>query len=244
MRTPIGMRWAIMLLGAALGVWPAAADVTGSYDGNVTAKKLPQAIAVAAVFSQAGTAVNGTVALPGDLAVGGGEYVVVGKATPKRLKVTGGGPGGTFRWRAKIVGDTLRGKAKVKAQGGRVAGLLAMTRNAPFAIDGSACDAVYTANQTTFDDQVLDQALAVCTTCHAPGLQAGSTRLHVDRNDPLATARNVALFVDADAPSSSRILEKPMNLVPHGGGVRLEPGSAGAQILESWVALVAQAHCN
>ena len=79
---------------------------------------------------------------------------------------------------------------------------------------------------------------------HEPGLQAGATRLHVDTNDPLATARAIALLVDSADPSASRILEKPLNLVPHGGGLQITPGSTQDQILSQWVGLVAQANCN
>jgi hypothetical protein len=227
----------------ALGA-PARADVTGSFDGAVTAKKLPQAVAAAAVFSEVIGTVSGTVALPGDLATLGGAYLVVGKATPTRIKVAGTGPGGArFKWRAKILGDTLTGRATVKAPGSKLSGTLAMTRNV-FTSDGSSCDAVYQANQTFFDEQVLGQALSVCGTCHASGLQAAATRLHVAPNDPLATARATALFVDAANPSASRLLEKPLNVVPHGGGIQLAAGSAEAQALAQWVDLIAQAQCQ
>jgi hypothetical protein len=232
------------VLALAIGAAPAAADVTGSYDGAVTAKKLPAPVAIAAVFSQAGTGLSGTVALPADVAVVGGEYLVVGKATPKRVRVSGFGPGGAkLVWRAKILGDTLTGKLTAHGHGGKVAGLLAMTRNVSTS-DGSGCDAVYTANQSTFDDQVMGVALTACTECHAEGLQAGATRLHVSTGDKLATARAVALMIDSADPSSSRILQKPLNLVPHGGGQRIDPGSTEEQVLTSWVELVAAAHCN
>ena len=223
----------------------ARADVTGSFDGSLTGKKIAQPLAASAVFSQVDRGVSGTVALPGDLATFGGAYLVVGKATPKRIKVSGTGPNGArLVWKGKIVGDTLRGRAKVKLSKSKLIGTLAFTRNPAFTSDGSSCDAVYTANQTFFDDQVLGQALSVCTTCHAPGLQAAATRLHVLANDPLSTARAVSLFVDSANPSTSRILEKPLNLVPHGGGLQLDAASAEAQTLEQWVNLVAQAQCN
>jgi hypothetical protein len=93
-------------------------------------------------------------------------------------------------------------------------------------------------------DRVLGQALTGCTSCHAPGLQAQATRLHVLRTGPLATARAVAQLIDSASPASSRILQKPLNLVPHEGGPQLVAGSAPEQILEQWVAMVAQAHCN
>ena len=110
--------------------------------------------------------------------------------------------------------------------------------------DGSGCDTVYTQNQAQFAGQVLGQALTSYQSCHAPGLQAGATRLHVTPADPLATARAVALPVDAADRSAARILQKPLNILPHGGGLQISPGSAAETALQQWVALVAQAQCN
>ena len=42
----------------------------------------------------------------------------------------------------------------------------------------------------------------------------------------------------------SRILEKPTNVLPHGGSVQIQPGSNEEQILTQWVDLVAAAACN
>jgi hypothetical protein len=200
-------------------------------------------LTVAAALAQTGKSVTGTVALPADLPTFGGAYLVLGTATPKRLVVSGTGPGGTLRWRAKIVGDVVQGKAKVKGAGGKLAGKLVATRNLS-ASDGSGCDAVFSQNQSFFTDQVLSQTLASCASCHQPGLQASATRLHVAAADPLATARAVASLVDSTTPSASRILTKPLNVLPHGGGVQLVAGSTQEQILQQWIDLVAQAHCN
>lgn len=233
-----------LLAGSILAVSVAQADMTGSFDGNLAGKKLSQPLSAAAALSQTGRVVTGTVALPADLATFGGAYLLTGTATPKRIRLRGTGPGGlTFTWRARILGDTARGGAKVKGPGAKLVGSLALTRNVS-AGDGSGCDAVFNQNQTVFVDQVLGQALGTCGACHAPGLQAGATRLHVTPIAPLATARAVALLVDSVNPSASRILQKPLNLVPHGGGLRIAAGSAQEQILQQWVDLVAQAHCN
>jgi hypothetical protein len=241
------MKWMIAtgLFPALLLIAPAAqAQATGSFDGSLTGKKLPEPVAVAAVVSQTDAQLTGTVALPADLDALGGEYLVTGKATAKRAKLSGFGAGGAaFKWRAKIDGDTLAGKVKVKGPGQKIVGKLSMTRNV-FGSDGSACDAVYDANKALFDGDVLGQALMSCTSCHAPGLQAGATRLHVTMSDPLATARGVSLFVDPVVPTASRILQKPLNAVPHGGGLQLVAGSEEEQILTQWVDLVAQAGCN
>jgi hypothetical protein len=238
--------WAAAVASAVAIVHPAAADVTGSYDGSLSnSKKLAQTIAVGAAVSQAGNAVSGTVALPVTLATFGGAYLVQGKATPKKLKLSGTGPGGAhFKWTGKINGNTIQGKANLKAPGSKpLAAILVMTRNVS-ANDGSGCDGVLNANMTFFVDQVLGQALTACTSCHAPGLQAQATRLHVLRADPLTTARDIAQLVDSANPSASRILEKPLNILPHGGGPQLVAGSSQEMILEQWVQLVAAANCN
>jgi hypothetical protein len=236
------------LAGLALGVTTTAssalADVTGTFDGSLVATTVA-ATAGAAVFAQTGRSVIGTVALPADLPTFGGAYLVHGIATPKRLRLSGASDRGVrFKWRGKIVGDTIQGKASMNGLGAKFVGTLSFTRNAPPVSDGSACDAVYTQNQSLFVSQVMGQALTKCATCHAPGLQAAATRLHVTPSDPLSTARAIALLIDAADPPASRILVKPLNLVPHGGGLQIMVGSIEEQILQRWVDLVVQAHCD
>jgi hypothetical protein len=233
-----------MLVGSMVVARVAGADVKGSFDGALASAKLAQPMQVAAVLSQAGRSITGTVALPGDPALFGGAYLVHGTATPKRIKIAGVAGPVTFKWRAKIVGSTLQGPARVKRPGQKpVAGTLVMTLNAS-ATDGSGCDGVFNANQTFFVDQVLGQAMTSCGSCHAPGLQADATRLHVTPSDPLSTARAVALQVDFTNASASRILEKPLAVLPHGGGAQITAGSSQEQILSQWVALLVQAQCN
>ncbi len=229
---------AVSLVGAPL----VHADLTGSFDGQMTGKKITTPIDVAAGLTQIGTAVTGTVAVGGDPSIAG-AYIVNGKATTKRVKLSGLVHGVRFSWNGKILGDTMTGKTKLKGGGVKVAGSLTLARNVSTG-DGSTCDAVYTANQTLFQDQVLGQALITCTACHVTGGQAAMTRFHVTTGDPLATAREIALLVDSANPSSSRIRAKPLDLVPHGGGVQITDGSPQDQTLQQWIDLVAQAHCN
>ena len=99
-------------------------------------------------------------------------------------------------------------------------------------------------NETFFVDQVIGQALQSCKSCHGPDLQAGATRLHVAENDPLATARAIAPLVDSASPATSRILEKPLNVLPHGGSQQIQPASNEEQILTQWMDLIANAACN
>lgn len=217
------------------------ADVTGSFEGQITGGKITTPINAAAALTQTGKSVLGTLALDGALP---GVYNVNGKATPKVLKLSGFGPAGVkLSYTGKIKGEVVKGKVKLKPSGKPTAGVLTITRNAATA-DGSSCDAVYNANTTLFADQVLGQALTACTACHVTGGQAGPTRFHVTTNDALATARSLATMVNSANASASRIIEKPLNLVPHGGGVQITADSTQDQILRDWVALVANAHCN
>lgn len=236
--------WLAVVLGSMIVASAADAQVTGSFDGALTPRKTTDLLGGAAVFSQIGKDVTGTVVLPADLAAFGGAYLVTGKATTKRLKVSGmGASGALLKWRGKIVGSTIQGKAKLKGPTGKLIGTLALTRNVSTG-DGSGCDQVYLDNETLFATDVLGLALDSCDSCHAPGLQASATRLHVVPSDALATARQIALLVDSANPSASRILEKPLNVLPHGGGVQITAGSPEATALQSWVDLVAAASCN
>jgi hypothetical protein len=222
----------------------ARADVTGSYSGQIVgAKKGAQPVAAAAVFSTTGSAIAGTIALGGSPAAYAGAYLVSGKATPKKIKVTGSSAtGATIAWRGKIVGTGLQGKVKVRASGSKLVGTLTLSLSVSSG-DGSACDGVYQQNATLFTGQVLGQALVACTACHVPGGQAAATRFHDLADDPLATARSVALLVDDADPSASLILEKPLDLVPHGGGQQILPGTMEEQIVMQWVDLIAQSGC-
>lgn len=239
-------RWTMGLLALALSTMPVAAqaDATGSFDGQISGPKVVASIDVAAALSQVGKFASGTLALGGDGAIFGGAYLVNGKATPKRVSLSGVNTTGvTMRWRARISGDTIAGKVRMKGPGGRLNGTLVLARNAPVG-DGSSCDAVYEANSATFATDVLGQALTGCPACHVTGGQAASTRLHVSSSDPLATARAIAALVDSGDAATARVVTKPLGLVPHGGGEQLVPGSAQATILHDWVALLVEAGCS
>jgi hypothetical protein len=238
--TITGAKAGIGTLVTLIAVATANADVTGSSGGQITGRKVVQPIAVAAVFSQSGRDVSGTIAVDGDFA---GAYLVQGVATPRRVRVSGSLGDALIKWSGKITGDTMRGRVRLRGASGRVVGTLALTKNPPVS-DGTSCDAVFNANQTTFTDQMLHGALVPCTACHVPGGQAADTRFHVDANDALATARAVVPFVDAANPDASRIVQKPLALVPHGGEEQIVPGSPQETQLRSWVALIAAAGCS
>jgi hypothetical protein len=220
------------------------AQVTGSWDGQIASKKAAP-VATAAAISQFGKFATGTVALDGDQTSMGGAYLVTGKATKKRLTLKGTNPNGfKLNWAGRIRGTAMKGKARVKGPGGKLVGTLTLAENPALTSDGSACDAVYDANQTLFDTEVVPQVLTSCATCHVSGGQAQAARFQVAPGDPRATARAVASFVDSANPSGSRIRQKPLLLVPHGGGQQFMLGSAEEMLLGQWLDLVAAAQCN
>ena len=104
-----------MVVGIVLAAQAASAQVTGSFDGGLTPRKTTDLLGGAAVFTQTDKLVSGTIVLPADLSMFGGAYLVTGKATPKRVKVSGMGVSGAMlKYKGKIVGDTITGKAKIK----------------------------------------------------------------------------------------------------------------------------------
>jgi hypothetical protein len=234
----------LLLLVGWCGIPTARAQLTGSYDGGASGRTITAPLAAAAVLEQNGKTVTGTIAVGGDQTTTGGAYLVNGKATKKLVKVKGfNGNGVKLVWRGKLGTSGAAGKAKLKGAGQRLTGTLALGLNVP-AGDGSSCDAVYSANAGTFTEELMNQALVPCSSCHVPGAQAAATRFHVIASDPLATARAVAEMVDPAAPSASRLIAKPMLALPHGGGQQVFDGSAEAQSLLAWATLIAQSGCR
>lgn len=232
-----------LLAGIVLWSGTTRAQVTGSFDGTVSGPRVTTPLNASAALLQMGPFVTGTLALasvPPDFA---GIYTLTGKANTKKLKVSGvSATGALLKWKAKITPGLLSGNAKVKGAAGKLKGTLALTMNASVG-DGSSCDAVYAGNTTFFVDQVVAQVLDACTTCHVSGGQAATTRFRVTVGDPLATARSMVPLIDAARPDYSRLLLKPLDLLPHGGGVQIAPNTVEANTLYQWVLLVAQANC-
>lgn len=234
--------WSTSMTMLALLAGAARAEVGGSSDGQLVAKKLAQPVAAAAALVQSGPLVTGTLALGGDAPLAG-AYRVQGRATPKRVKLKGAANGVSLTWTAKVEGETLQGRARLKGAGVKAVGTLMLTHNPPLG-DGSACDGVFATNETFFTTQVLGTALVTCAACHVSGGQAEATRFRVGLSDALATARSVAPLVDSAHPDDSRILAKPLALVPHGGGAQIVTGSSAEQTLRQWVGMIAAAHCD
>src|SRR5581483_6321119 len=178
-RTRMRVLWRMAQVGvavAALVAAPAArAQIKGSFDGALDDAQRGVPLTAAAALSQVGKVVSGTMVFAGDPAAYGGAFLVHGKATKKRVKLSGVYNSFTLKWTAKIAPGTLTGRAKLKAPGTKIAGILALTENVSTA-DGSACDGVYDGNTTLFHDQVLGDALTSCRACHVAGGQADAAR--------------------------------------------------------------------
>jgi len=239
------VRGVLAVLAATAGAAAAqTVDLTGTYGGQLEVTRPRQVAAASGTLTQAGKAVTGTVTITTSLPALNDTYDVRGAVRGSRVRLVGRGASGAHLvWRAAIVTTGLAGAARLRAPGAHAAGRLALDRSPTGST--ASCDAVFTQNQAFFVDQVMGQVLEpICATCHVGGGQAQATRLHVTAADPLATARSVALLVDPTTPASSRILQKPLALVAHGGGQQIQSGSPQEQILRQWIDLVAQSHCT
>ena len=244
----VGSRLALVVIAAIPLVSRAAppVDVSGSYGGTLASRGGGPATASAAL-TQSGRSVSGTIVLELAAVEAAGAYRVTGRTSGRRVRVTGTSDAGArLFWRGIVKGSGIAGSARVRtAQGGRLVGTLTLARNdAAGGTTTTSCDAVYAQNQAFFDAQVLGQALVTCAQCHTAGGQAQATRLRVTPSDPLATARSTMLLVDRTNPAASRLIEKPLAILPHGGGQQIVPGSPREAILRQWIDLVAQAACT
>src|SRR5262245_13267450 len=235
------LRWVpgAALVAMALGVSAARADVSASYDGALRLGR--RTAVVAGALNQAGVGVMGTLAVDQGDPSAAGIYWVSGRLRGKRLILAGTNGGGMqLRWRALLRGsDAIAGRARLHRPGVRASGTLALTRRHvdPPSNPPATCDSPF------FTGQVLGRVLQpICAGCHVAGGAAANANFRVTTTDPLATEASVALNIDPAHPDQSRILEKPLAILPHGGGQQLSAGSPEEQILRQWVGLVATGH--
>jgi hypothetical protein len=114
-------------------------------------------------------------------------------------------------------GDSLTGKTKLKGGSVRAKGSLTLTKR----VDQTPSEPPVTCNSDFFTGQVMGSVLTICAACHVPGGAAEHTAFRVTTGDPIATQASVALHVDMANPDNSRILQKPLAILPHAGGQRL-----------------------
>ena len=222
---------------------PARADLTADYDGRIAQPKGRPTVPMSVAITQSGKSLLGTGELKsGDPALDG-IYAFTGKNTGKKVRLVGQSPlGAKLTFQGKIAGTSVAGRVKVKGGGAKLNGKLSLTANVSTG-DGSSCDAVYTANKDFFDTQVMPVMTGVCSTCHVDGGQAAAARLRVTAGDALATARTTVHVIDSASPGTSRLIDKPTDVIPHGGGPQLAVGSAQADALAQWAGFIASAHC-
>jgi hypothetical protein len=226
----------------ALAAASARADLSASYDGSLTIGGTGVTVAVA--LDQASISLTGTMAIDAGARDAAGVYFVTGRVRGGTVVLNGANAAGTrFRWRARRVKDgNLKGKAVMRGPNGKVAGKLLLVRRH---IDPPTTPPV-TCDNSFFTGQVMGRVLQpTCGACHVAGGAAQSTGFRVTASDPIATQQSMDPFINHGAPAESRILQKPLGQIPHGGGQQLSPGSEGEQILSQWVNLVATGQqCN
>jgi hypothetical protein len=218
----------------ALAAGSARADLTASYDGSLNGPR--GAISLAGVLNQASAAVSGTLAVDAANPAAAGLYWVNGTVRGKSLALSGTNANGTrFKWRVVVKNENvLRGPAKLKGAGVKMNGSLVMTRRTVEPPTSATCESAF------FTGQVMGRVLQpICANCHSAGGAAATANFRVTAGDALATQASVDSHIDKANLADSRILRKPLNLMPHAGGAQLAAGSEEYGILEQWVNLVA-----
>ncbi|MGH7895747.1 MAG: hypothetical protein ACREQL_13830 [Candidatus Binatia bacterium] len=216
---------------------PAVADLTASFDGTLSLPKQGEDAIVASGLMQAGSSLTGTVAVNATTDGVTGLYYVTGSLKGTRFKFSGSSDKGVaLGWKGKATDTALTGKVKLKGGALRAKGSLTLTKR----VDQPPVDPPDTCNSDFFTGQVMGRTLTICAGCHVQGGAAEHTTLRITTSDPLATQASVALHINMADPDHSRILEKPLAILPHAGGQRLVAGSEEEQILRQWANLVAQ----
>jgi ubiquinol-cytochrome c reductase cytochrome c subunit len=220
----------------------ARADLTASYDGQLTLTATRETAAIAGALGQASALVNGTIAIALSDPAASGVFYVHGKVKRKHLHLAGENAARTtIRWAGTIGTNTIDGKVRIRTASATLRGLLTLTRRAvtPPPTGGASCDPVY------FADQVMANVLSpICSHCHVAGGAAATTSLRVTPSDLVATQASVNLQVDVTNPSASRLIQKPLGVLPHGGGQQITAGSPEEQILTHWADIVSTGNCG
>ena len=227
----------IVVLVVLGSVRPAPADLSGRYAGRVRLARRPKSAAVSAALAQAGPTLTGTLTLEVADPLAAGDYVVSGRARRRTFALRGTSAGGSmlaFRGRVGRNGR-LRGTVRVRTSLGRLRGAAVLVRGGARPTCGSAY----------FADSVMPAVMTpICATCHVAGGVAQATSFRVTAGDARATEASALAFVEPTAPAASRILEKPLGHLPHGGGQRIAPGGMEEQVLRQWVELVSAPACG
>jgi len=224
----VGSVWriAVAILVLGLGACVARADLTASYDGELRIGRSRTVTVVGAL-----TESNGAVGAAVDVALTdarGGAYRLYGSRHGRHVLLRGAnGAGSYLTWHATVgPASALYGVVRIHLRRHTLRGSLVLGARPvkPPPPPPGTCDSAY------FRDVVMTQVLVpICGQCHVPGGIAQAANFRVTASDPLATQRSVALNIDSADRSASRILQKPLGLIPHGGGQQIVAGSGADQ---------------
>ena len=244
-RAPMAARLllAVAIVGSAAR--DARADLTATYDGSLTLKTTGEVSILAGSLVQAANGLSGSVAVTMSDPNASGVYFVAGtvKGKGKKIALLGANQFGTqLKYKGKVSGDTVNGNVKLRGATTKLKGSLSMLRR----VVQPPTTAPVTCDNPFFTGQVMGLVLQpVCGSCHIEGGAASSAAFRVNSADPLATMTSVALQIDKANPAESRILQKPLGVLPHSGGIQLLAGSEQFNVLQQWVNLVAtDQHCE
>jgi len=230
---------------AAFAARDARADLTATYDGSLTLKTTGEVSVLAGSLVQAANGLSGSVAISMADPAASGVYFVAGsvKGKGKKIVLLGANQAGTqLKYKGKVSGDTVNGNVKLRGAATKLKGSLSMLRR----VVTPPTSAPVTCDNPFFTGQVMGLVLQpVCGSCHIEGGAAASAQFRVTSSDPIATMASVALQIDKAHPDESRILQKPLGVLPHSGGIQLLAGSEQYDVLQQWVSLVAtDQHCE
>jgi hypothetical protein len=223
----------------------ARADLTATYDGSLTLKTTGEVSVLAGSLVQAANGLSGSVAISMADPAASGVYSVAGmvKGKGKKIALVGANPAGTqLRYKGKVSGDTVNGSVRLRGATTKLKGTLSMLRR----VVTPPTTAPVTCDNPFFTGQVMGLVLQpICGSCHIEGGAAAAAQFRVTSSDPIATMASVGLQIDKAHPDESRILQKPLGVLPHSGGIQLLAGSEQYNVLQQWVNLVAtDQHCE
>jgi len=110
----------------------ARADLSGTYDGQLTAGNPPNVVATSGTLSQSGNALTGTITLPLANVSLTGTYTVIGRSGLKNFWLRGtNGAGAKLLWRGTATGTGLGGRLWLRSRSARLRASMTFTTSAP-----------------------------------------------------------------------------------------------------------------
>ena len=137
------------------------------------------------------------------------------------------------KWAKEYGGDRTEGRRTSRVTAVTPSCLLAVARRSPRAAGA--------ATSTPRSSRCSRKAGCNAGACHGAAAGRGGFRLSLLGGDPAADYDAIVhelegRRVNLARPAESLLLAKPTGLLPHEGGIRLEPDGAGAKRLADWIA--------